>query len=56
MTEPLTTSIGVALFPAHGESLDLLVRHADEALYAAKHAGRNTIRIGSAHEPVPAPA
>jgi ATP-dependent Clp protease ATP-binding subunit ClpA len=28
----------------------------DEALNAAKHAGRNTIRIGSAHEPVPAPA
>jgi diguanylate cyclase (GGDEF)-like protein len=52
----VTASLGIATAPDHGSDPDQLVRHADEALYAAKHAGRNTIRIGSAHEPVPAPA
>ena len=38
---PLTMSFGVAAFPAHGESLDRLLRAADEALYAAKALGRD---------------
>lgn len=33
-------SIGVALCPDHGETIDLLMSRADIALYAAKHAGR----------------
>ncbi len=31
---------GVALFPQHGHTFELLARHADEAMYAAKRAGR----------------
>jgi diguanylate cyclase len=31
---------GVALFPQHGNTFELLARHADEAMYAAKRAGR----------------
>ena len=36
-----TVSIGVAVFPEHGTLPDELVRAADEALYQAKHAGRD---------------
>lgn len=37
-------SIGIAFFPDHGTSPDALIARADEALYAAKAAGRNCIR------------
>ena len=47
--EPLeiTVSIGVALFPSHGMSSAGLLRRADEALYAAKRAGRDAWRLAS---------
>jgi diguanylate cyclase (GGDEF)-like protein len=37
----LTASVGVAIYPDHGETLDELVVHADTAMYASKrqHAG-----------------
>lgn len=38
-------SIGVALFRGHQISLDELLKNADSAMYQAKHAGRNTIRL-----------
>jgi diguanylate cyclase (GGDEF)-like protein/PAS domain S-box-containing protein len=43
-----TTSIGIALFPNDGESGELLLKHADMAMYAAKQKGRNTFRFFSA--------
>ena len=52
----VTASIGIATAPTHGTDPIVLIRHADAALYEAKGAGRNTIRIGKAPEPVPAPA
>ena len=45
--EPLvmTASIGIAVFPQHGDSARTLLRAADGALYAAKAAGRDCHRV-----------
>ena len=43
----LTTSIGIASFPMHGGTRTDLFRAADAALYAAKRAGRNCVRVAS---------
>jgi diguanylate cyclase (GGDEF)-like protein/PAS domain S-box-containing protein len=37
----LSASIGVTLFPMDGADPDTLIRHADQAMYASKLAGRN---------------
>lgn len=37
----LTTSIGISLYPKDGHNAELLVKHADVAMYQAKAAGRN---------------
>ncbi len=42
---PLSASFGIATFPQHGATADLLIAAADEALYAAKKAGRNRVRV-----------
>jgi len=34
-------SIGIALYPAHGDSSEMLLRHADIAMYKVKGSGRN---------------
>jgi diguanylate cyclase (GGDEF)-like protein len=44
----VTISVGVAVFPRDGGDLGGLVDAADSALYAAKRAGRNAVRM---HEP-----
>lgn len=38
-------SIGIALFIGHQTSIDELLKNADSAMYQAKNAGRNTIRL-----------
>lgn len=44
-----TSSVGVALYPRDGDSAHTLLRRADEALYAAKRAGRSQVKfIGEA--------
>ena len=40
-----TPSIGVALFPDHGDNADALFKCADEAMYDVKGAGRNAYRF-----------
>jgi diguanylate cyclase (GGDEF)-like protein len=43
----LTVSVGVACFPLGGDGAESLVEHADKALYAAKRAGKNRVRLYS---------
>jgi len=43
----LTVSIGVATYPTHANSIDELIRRADEALYWIKSHGRNRTRLYS---------
>jgi two-component system, cell cycle response regulator len=45
---PITISIGVAMTRSSGETPTSLLRRADEALYAAKNAGRNCIHVADA--------
>ena len=40
-----TVSIGVADLHADGDSAEALLKRADEALYSAKHSGRNTVKV-----------
>ena len=44
-TIDISASIGIAIFPQHGDEVDLLLRHADAAMYAAKNAGRNGVQV-----------
>jgi diguanylate cyclase (GGDEF)-like protein len=44
----ITISIGVAIFPGHGRSVEDLVASADEALFRAKAAGRNCVHAAPA--------
>jgi len=46
----VTVSMGLAWYPAHGETKEQLLRAADRALYAAKNAGRNRLSIYSVHD------
>ena len=41
----VTTSVGVALFPKHGVTAEVLLAHADIAMYQAKARGRNRFTI-----------
>lgn len=43
----VTTSIGVAVYPLHGSSIETLLKKADMAMYVAKKNGRNTFRFFS---------
>ncbi len=44
----LDVSIGIAMYPEHGETVDALIRLADRALYIAKKSG-DKIHIGEEH-------
>jgi two-component system cell cycle response regulator len=46
----VTTSAGIALYPDHGVDATTLMKRADEALYAAKRAGKNAFRIADQPE------
>ena len=46
--DTITTSVGVAIFPQHGDGALDLMKHADLAMYAAKEGGRNGYRLYAA--------
>jgi diguanylate cyclase (GGDEF)-like protein len=50
----LTISVGVAVYPDHGDTVYALVDKADGALYRAKAQGRDQVAIAEAGEPWPA--
>lgn len=41
----VSASIGVAFYPQDGVDADQLIRHADQAMYGAKQAGKNRYRL-----------
>ena len=43
-----TPSIGISIFPDNGETPDVLMKHADTAMYSAKDRGRNNYQYFSA--------
>ena len=43
----VSCSVGVAVYPDHGDDLDTLMRHADAAMYQAKSGGRDHARMFS---------
>lgn len=43
----LTASLGIAVAPYDGDTVDGLIQHAEMAMYQAKHQGRNQYRIYS---------
>jgi diguanylate cyclase (GGDEF)-like protein len=42
---PVSASIGISIFPDHGRDAAGLIRRADQALYLAKHSGRDRAEI-----------
>ncbi|MGQ0530251.1 MAG: putative bifunctional diguanylate cyclase/phosphodiesterase [Panacagrimonas sp.] len=44
----LGASAGVAIYPDHGNTLELLLHHADSQMYAVKHAGGGGARVCAA--------
>jgi diguanylate cyclase (GGDEF)-like protein/PAS domain S-box-containing protein len=40
-----TVSVGVAYYPVHGNTINKIIKAADDALYEAKQAGRNCVRV-----------
>jgi len=43
----LTVSVGVSVYPTHGENVEALMKNADMALYEAKRSGKNDYRISA---------
>lgn len=41
----ISSSLGIAVYPEHGVTEEELIKHADDAMYAAKQAGRNIVRL-----------
>lgn len=53
---PVSASVGVAVFPASGRTMEELMQRADDALYAAKHAGKGQAVYADSMPETPPPA
>ena len=51
-TVNITTSIGVGIYPRHGENAETLIKSADQALYEAKRTGKNDSRVAAHIHPL----
>jgi len=49
----LGASVGLAYSPEHGHDQDSLLARADAAMYEAKRAGGNAVRVAVAQRPLP---
>ena len=49
---PLTISVGVAVYPDHGQTAPTLCAAADKAMYLAKQRGRNCVAMAHLHDQV----
>jgi diguanylate cyclase (GGDEF)-like protein len=47
---PVTLSVGIALFPDHGDTTQVVLQAADEALLRSKQSGRNRVSMGEMTE------
>jgi diguanylate cyclase (GGDEF)-like protein/PAS domain S-box-containing protein len=43
----ITTSIGICIYPYHGEEVETLIKNADASMYRAKESGGNTYHVFS---------
>jgi len=41
----ITASIGIAVYPEHGQTMDELLSKADKAMYRVKESGKNRIQM-----------
>jgi len=48
----ITASVGVGIYPTHGEEVETLMKSADLALYDTKRAGKNGFRIAACTVPL----
>lgn len=47
----MTASVGIGIYPTHGEDAETLMKGADQALYEAKRTGKNDYRIATRIDP-----
>ena len=44
----VSASIGIALYPDHGQEIDQLIKEADDAMYRIKNTGKNEFGFATA--------
>lgn len=49
---PVTVSIGIAVFPEHGQTPEEVIQASDKAMYESKRAGRNRVTVATGQDAV----